>query len=85
MTSFVQSYYPNTSVLRTDNELQAWIAEATPAQIIDFPASSITETQTLIDILTHLTYLVSVHHHTLNTNSLIQTSSVLPFEPFALY
>jgi arachidonate 15-lipoxygenase (second type)/8-lipoxygenase (S-type) len=85
IASFVDSYYHSVSDLEKDYELQAWVEEAWPAQIIDFPTAPITEKQTLIDILTHLAYLVSVLHPTLNTNSLIQTSAVLPFQPWALY
>jgi len=85
MTSFVHSYYSNSTVLSQDNELQAFLSEAVPAQIIDFPAAPMTEKSTLVDILTHLAYLVSIFHPTVNTNSLFTVSAVLPLQPWAFY
>lgn len=85
MTSFVNSYYKSTAILTGDKELQAWITEAVAAKIIDFPTGPINDRQILIDILTHYAFLLTVQHHTLNTNSPVTTQGVLPFQPAALY
>ncbi|KAH8658057.1 lipoxygenase [Xylariales sp. PMI_506] len=85
MTSFVKSYYSSDSVLLTDTEIQAWLAECHgDAQVIDFP-SAISSIDTLVDILTHMAHLVSTAHHAVNTNELLAISSTLPFNPPALY
>jgi hypothetical protein len=84
MTIFIKSYYHSESDLAMDVELQAWVTEAGPAEIIDFPPSPLTDRSTLIDMLTHLAFLTTVVHPTLNTNDLF-SSSMLPFHPFALY
>ena len=53
MTSFVESYYSNDSIVLADQELQAWAKEANgPAKAIDFP-SKISSVSTLVDVLTH--------------------------------
>lgn len=84
MTIFVQSYYPDESDITADVELQAWVREAEPARIVDFP-SSIENQRALIDVLTHVAHLVSIVHGTLNTNALAASSGSLPFHPFAFY
>ncbi|EMD01099.1 hypothetical protein BAUCODRAFT_61447 [Baudoinia panamericana UAMH 10762] len=85
MTSFVQSYYSSDSAVDADSELQAWAKEANgPAEAIDFP-TSISSRSTLIATLTHFAHLVSISHHTVNTNELLSLSSTLPFHPTALY
>lgn len=54
MTTFVESYYPSEAVIQADTELQAWAKEANgAAEVIGFPVS-ISSTETLIDILTHM-------------------------------
>jgi len=83
MTSFVDSYYSNSSSIEKDEELQAWISEATPAKIMDFPTS--VNRTTLINILTHIAYLGSALHQTLNTNDLSEGSGILPLTPFSFY
>ncbi|KAI5247638.1 Lipoxygenase [Aureobasidium subglaciale] len=85
MTSFVNSYYAQNSVLTADNEIQAWVKECNgAAKVINFP-SAISNTSTLIDILTQMAHLSSTAHHVVNTNELISASSVLPFHPQSLY
>ena len=85
-TSFVDAYYSDESLVMQDQELQAWVSEASgPAKVIDFPASPLTHKKTLIDMLTHLAYLIGVSHHTLNSRSLAASSGFLPFHPMALY
>lgn len=84
MTSLVESYYKNAADLADDAELQAWVEEAIPAKIVDFP-SSIEDTGTLVDVLTHVAHLVSIVHGTLNSNALAASSGSLPFHPFAFY
>jgi hypothetical protein len=83
VTSFVDSFYTDSSAFEQDTELQAWIAEAVPAQIMDFPTKA--DRNTLIDILTHVAFLGSAEHQTLNTNDISEASGSLPFHPFALY
>ncbi|KAJ6192053.1 lipoxygenase [Bipolaris maydis] len=84
MTVLVESFYPDTSDIVGDHELQAWAREARPAKIVDFP-SSIEDRRTLIDVLTHVAHLVSIVHGTLNLNSLATSSGSLPLNPFAFY
>jgi arachidonate 15-lipoxygenase (second type)/8-lipoxygenase (S-type) len=84
MTIFVQSYYPDVSDITSDVELQAWVREAGPARIVDFP-SSIENQHALIDVLTHVAHLVSTVHGTLNLNALTGASGSLPFHPFGFY
>jgi arachidonate 15-lipoxygenase (second type) / 8-lipoxygenase (S-type) len=85
MTKLVKSYYPSDNDLLADPELQAFIAEAIPAQIIDFPSAPLTSRKILIDILLHLAFLTSTVHHTLNTNDLVESSATLPFHAASLY
>ena len=85
-TSFVNAYYFSSRTISQDKELQAWVSEASSAaKVIDFPASPLTRRKTLIDILTHLSYLTGVNHHTLNSGTPSASSGVLPFHPMALY
>jgi arachidonate 15-lipoxygenase (second type) / 8-lipoxygenase (S-type) len=83
ITAFINSYYSTDDKPTKDNELQAWIAEAVPAEVIDFPSVPLTERRTLIDILTHLAYLAIAVHHTLN--DLAEYLATLPFHPASLY
>lgn len=84
VTVFVESYYKNASAIANDVELQAWIKEAVPAKIVDFP-SSVEDKHTIIDIITHVAHLVSIVHGTLNSNALVASSGTLPFHPLAFY
>jgi arachidonate 15-lipoxygenase (second type)/8-lipoxygenase (S-type) len=83
MTTFIDSYYTHPSMFAQDEELQAWMLESVPADIIDFPKSA--DRRTLVDILTHIAFLGSAVHQTLNTNDISEASGSLPFHPFALY
>ena len=85
LTKFVQSYYPTNDLLKNDKELQAWISEAVPAKIIDFPTGPIKDAKTLVEILTHVAYLCGVEHSVLNTNVPVASSATLPFHPLAFY
>jgi len=94
MTVFVDAYYRSPSpqlhlgepLLALDYELQSWIAEASfQAGVIDFPSAPLTSRRTLIDILTHITFLTGVSHHVLNSGALFTTSGILPSHPAALY
>ena len=84
ISKFVKSYYPTNDLLIKDKELQAWVAEAVPAKVIDFP-SAIKDRKTLIDVLTHVAYLCGVEHSVLNTNVPVASSATLPFHPLAFY
>lgn len=83
ITTFVDSYYPSPLDFEQDTELQAWISEAVPAEIRDFPTSI--DRTTLIEILTHVAFLGSAAHQTLNTNDVSEASATLPFHPVSLY
>ena len=86
VSTFVDSYYTRTSYLESDSELQAWIAEAnTQANVLDFPPVPLTNTQTLIDILTQMAYLTGVNHHLLNSNAPSYITGLLPFHPSAFF
>ncbi|KAK5712319.1 hypothetical protein LTR15_011898 [Elasticomyces elasticus] len=85
MQSFVDSYYSSDDDVMADKELQAWAKEANgDAGVHDFP-EEFSSKQTLVDALTHMVHLVSISHHTVNTNELLSVSSTLPFHPSALY
>ncbi|KAK3641891.1 hypothetical protein LTR56_000051 [Elasticomyces elasticus] len=85
MQSFVDSYYSSNDDLMADRELQAWVKEANGgAGVHDFPME-FSSKQMLVDALTHMVHLVSISHHTVNTNELLSVSSTLPFHPSALY
>ncbi|GIZ36897.1 hypothetical protein CKM354_000036300 [Cercospora kikuchii] len=87
MAAFVDSYYPDSITIAKDNELQAWLAEASgPAQAIEFPTRKTLQTPSdLVDVLTHMAHLSTSAHHSVNLNSLITTAGTLPFHPTAFY
>lgn len=86
VTTYVNSYYTNLTLLTGDQEVQAWINEAnTAAQVLDFPSAPLHNTSTLIDILTQVAYLTGVNHHVLNSNAPSELSGTLPFHPSAFY
>jgi arachidonate 15-lipoxygenase (second type)/8-lipoxygenase (S-type) len=85
MDTTIRSYYRTPGAVREDRELQAWIEEAGPAKIKDFPAGPVDNVEVVIDIMTHIAYLVSVQHGTLNTNSPVASTASLPLHPLALY
>ncbi|KAI8951241.1 lipoxygenase [Xylaria longipes] len=80
MTVYVNSYYPNDQAVAQDTELQAWRRETDTAKVYDFPKSIATR-KTLIDILTHQTYLGAVVHGVMSTNGAIGDTTSLPFAP----
>jgi len=82
ITVFVDSYYANAAEFKADKELVAWIAEAVPAKIKNFPTKI--DRATLIDVLTHFAFLGGVVHHTLNSNELADVTAALPFHPMSL-
>ncbi|KAF2213238.1 hypothetical protein CERZMDRAFT_111571 [Cercospora zeae-maydis SCOH1-5] len=85
--AFVSSYYPDSAAIFEDNELQAWLAEASgPAQAIDFPTRETLQTPSdLADVLTHIAHLSTSAHHSVNLNQLITTAGTLPFHPTAFH
>ncbi|KAL9586053.1 MAG: hypothetical protein Q9212_001143 [Teloschistes hypoglaucus] len=86
VTTYVYSYYTDTSLLTGDKEVQAWVKEAnTAAQVLDFPSAPLDDRSTLIDILTQVAYLTGVNHHVLNSNAPSELSGTLPFHPSAFY
>ena len=86
VSTFVNAYYTHPTYLTDDKELQAWIAEANAeANVLDFPPSPLTTTQTLTDILTQMAYLTGVNHHLLNSNAPSYITGLLPFHPSSFY
>ena len=49
--------------------------------MVDFPISPLTQADTLMDILTHMSYLTGVNYHVLNSAIPMQSSAVLPLHP----
>lgn len=85
VTSFIASYYSSDSQVAADKEIQAWTTEARgPAQAVGFPSQLGTSAQ-LVDAVTHIAYLVSVAHHSVNLNQLITGAGVYPLHIQALY
>ncbi|KAI0554027.1 lipoxygenase [Xylaria curta] len=84
MKSFVSSYYPTSDDVTADTELQAWIQEAGPAEIKDFP-TTVTDVDGIVDIMTHMCYLVAVQHGVLNSNTPVASTASLPLHPLAFY
>lgn len=86
--SFVDSYYASDDDVKADFEVQNWFAEATgAAQVYDFPdgnPSSLNK-KTLVDVLTHFGFIVSVVHHGLNGGDPVGSKATLPFHLNALY
>lgn len=80
LETYVTSYYGSDQTVAADKELQAWVEEAGPAGIYEFPASPITQRETITELLLHIAYLAGIEHHALNTNSLA-ASWTLPLHP----
>lgn len=88
--SFVDSYYKTDADLARDFEVQNWFVEATKnAKVYDFPKVSLPgnpcNKATLVDVLTHFGFIVSVGHHALNGGDPIGSKATLPFHLPALY
>jgi len=89
-TSFVNSYYASESDLAADFEVQNWFVETTQkANLFGFPKVDLPDQPctkcTLIDVLTHFSYIVSVVHHSLNGGDPVGSKATLPFHLNALY
>ncbi|KAG5804546.1 hypothetical protein H9Q74_013686 [Fusarium xylarioides] len=85
ITAYVDAYYPSDDAITADKELLAWFHEAAHAvSMINFPDSISTKSE-LVAVLTHHAYLISILHGSLNSNSLVHYSAVLPMHPFSLY
>ncbi|EGP92466.1 uncharacterized protein MYCGRDRAFT_89179 [Zymoseptoria tritici IPO323] len=86
--TYCESYYDpaDSDALDDDPELQAWMTEAIAAQVIDFPTpSTLRNVSDLADLMAHIGFIVSVAHHTLNTNDLLTGSGVFQFHTSALW
>lgn len=81
----VESYYTKPDTVTDDIELQAWIQEAVLAEIIDFPAAPLEQTDQIVDIMAHMAFLVSIKHGVTNSNSPVASIASLPFHPLAFY
>ncbi len=83
--SFVDSYYKTELDLVGDFEVRNWFVEASEyAKTRDFPSKHSLSKETLIDVLTHFGFLLSVGHHSTNGGAPI-ASATLPFHIPALY
>jgi len=76
--------------MEKDNELQAWFVEVTKgAKVYDFPqcgtAGKACGKQTLVDVLTHFGFIVSVVHHSLNGGDPVGNKATLPFHLNAMF
>ena len=86
MLAFVNSYYPEERTLDNDQEVHSWVPEATNKALVhDFPANQTLDKPALVDVLTHMAFIVSVKHQTLNGADPSQFAATLPFHPAALY
>ncbi|KAI0109696.1 lipoxygenase [Nemania sp. FL0031] len=77
-TTCVNSYYKNDKAVANDRELQAWIKEAVPGQVHDFPKKIQTK-QDIIEILKHQAYLGSIVHSIMSGNGNQLDIMALPF------
>lgn len=85
ISSYVDAYYTSDDAVTADGELLAWFHEAAHvASIVDFP-DSITTKSELVAVLSHHSYIISILHGSLNSNSLVHYSAVLPMHPLSLY
>ncbi|KAJ2983675.1 hypothetical protein NQ176_g514 [Zarea fungicola] len=83
--SFVNSYYKTEGDLAGDYEVQNWFVEAsTHAKTQDFPSKEALNKATLVEVLTHFGFILSVAHHSQNGGAPI-ASSTLPFHIPAMY
>ncbi|XWW99277.1 hypothetical protein V2A60_007286 [Cordyceps javanica] len=83
--SFVDSYYKSELDLAGDFELHNWFAEASEhAKTQDFPSKHSLSKGTLVDVLAHFGFILSVGHHSMNGGAPI-ASGTLPFHIPALY
>lgn len=83
---YVDAYYGSDDMLRNDTEIVAWWDECNgPAEVLDFPSTDELSKSTLVDVLTHMTYLAGPKHAALNMGTPFTTSGILPFFPAALY
>jgi hypothetical protein len=87
--SFVDSYYETDADVADDHEVQSWFGEVTEnAKVHDFPqvsSDSPVDKATLVDVLTHFGFIVSVSHHALNGGDPIGSKATLPFHLPALH
>ncbi|KOS18557.1 Linoleate 9/13-lipoxygenase [Escovopsis weberi] len=90
-TSFVDSYYASDADVAKDAEVNNWFVEATAnAGVQDFPRIKVpnrpaVDKATLVDVLTHFGFIVSVGHHSLNGGDPIGSKATLPFHLPALF
>ncbi|KAI0489926.1 lipoxygenase [Xylaria cf. heliscus] len=78
MTGFINSYYKNDFAVATDREIQAWVKEAVPGQLHDFPQKIQTK-KDIVDVLTHFAYLNSIVHTIMSGNGNQLDIMALPF------
>lgn len=88
--SFVDSYYATDADLAADFEIQNWFIEATKnAGVHDFPQVNLpdqpADKATLVGVLTHFGFIISVGHHALNGGDPVGSKATLPFHLPALY
>ncbi|OAA64111.1 Lipoxygenase [Akanthomyces lecanii RCEF 1005] len=83
--SFVDSYYKTELNIVGDFEVRNWFVEASEyAKTQDLPSKHSVSKETLIDVLTHFGFLLSVGHHSTNGGAPIASATLLFHIP-ALY
>lgn len=84
--TFVNSYYKTEADLLSDWEVKKWFVEATArAKVHDFPSAAAINKNTLVDVLTHFGFIVSVGHHALNGGDPVGGKATLPFHASAIF
>lgn len=82
--TFVNSYYPEESLMAHDHELQGWIVEANHgAKVIDFFQPPLNKREQLVSVLSHMGFLAGVAHPSLNGVTVGEVLGVLPLHPSA--
>ncbi|KAJ3159186.1 Mitogen-activated protein kinase 4a [Irineochytrium annulatum] len=84
MTGLVNVYYPNDAAVQADFELQGFAKDVvTNGKVAGFP-SSFPSRASLAKALAHITYIICVRHHSMNSYT-EGYLNVLPWAPSALY
>ncbi|KAI0421092.1 lipoxygenase [Xylaria grammica] len=77
-SEFIDAYYKNDKAIASDREIQAWVKEAVPGQVHDFPKKIQTK-KDIVEVLTHQAYLGSIVHTIMSGNGNQLDIMALPF------
>ncbi|RWA14102.1 hypothetical protein EKO27_g1027 [Xylaria grammica] len=77
-SEFINAYYKNDKAVANDREIQAWVKEAVPGQVHDFPKKIQTK-KDIVEVLTHQAYLGSIVHTIMSGNGNQLDIMALPF------